>query len=51
MGRPKKKEKDKKIKISITIDRIFYTLIKKDNLNPSRFIDKLIKEYYGYKNL
>jgi len=51
MGRPKKEESEKKIKIGITIDRKLYNLIKKDNLKPSRIIEKLVKDYYGNKNL
>jgi hypothetical protein len=51
MGRPKKEEQDKKIKIGITIDRQLYGLIKKDNLKPSRIIENLVREYYGNKGL
>jgi hypothetical protein len=51
MGRPKKNKNDKKIKIGITIDRELYSLIKKDNLMPSRIIEKLVREYYENKNL
>ena len=51
MGRPKKNENDKQIKIGITIDRELYRLIKKDKLIPSRIIEKLVREYYGDKNL
>ena len=51
MGRPKKEEKDKKIKIGITIDRELYNQIKKDKIMPSRIIEKLIKEYYENKKL
>lgn len=51
MGRPKKEENDKKIKIGITIDRELYSLIKKDNLKPSRIIENLVREYYGNKDL
>jgi hypothetical protein len=51
MGRPKKEENDKKIKIGITIDRELYNLIKLDNSKPSRIIEKLVREYYGNKNL
>jgi len=51
MGRPKKLNEDKKIKVSISIDRILYLKIKKDNVMPSRIIEKLVKEYYGNKNL
>lgn len=51
MGRPKKEEKDKKIKIGITLDRRLFLLIKKDNLKPSRIIEKLVRDYYGNKDL
>jgi hypothetical protein len=51
MGRPKKEENDKKIKIGITINRELYNLIKKDNLKPSRIIEILVRDYYGNKNL
>ena len=44
MGRPKKNENDKKIKIGITIDRELYNQIKKDKLMPSRIIEKLVKD-------
>jgi hypothetical protein len=51
MGRPKKNDIDKKIKIGITIDRNLYKLIKRDKLMPSRIIEKLVREYYGNKTL
>ena len=51
MGRPKKEEKDKKIKVSISLDRNLYEKIKDDNVKPSRIIEKLVREYYGNKNL
>ena len=51
MGRPKKEEKDKKIKVSISLDRNLYVKIKDDNVKPSRIIEKLVREYYGNKNL
>jgi hypothetical protein len=51
MGRPKKNDNDKKIKIGITIDRELYKLIKNDKLMPSRIIEKLVREYYGKKSL
>ena len=47
MGRPKKEEKDKKIKVSISLDRNLYEKIKDDNVKPSRIIEKLVREYYG----
>lgn len=51
MGRPKKTEREKKIKVSISLDRILYMKIISDKLKPSRIIEKLVKDYYGNKNL
>lgn len=51
MGRPKKDTDDKKIKVSISLDRELYIKIKSDNFKPSRIIEKLVKEYYGNENL
>ena len=47
MGRPKKDTNDKKIKLSISLDRELYNKIKSDNFKPSRIIERLIREYYG----
>ena len=46
MGRPKKRADEKKIKVSVSLDRNLYNKIKLDNLKPSRIIEKLIREYY-----
>jgi post-segregation antitoxin (ccd killing protein) len=51
MGRPKKLEEEKKIKIGITVDRDLYNQLKKEKIVPSRLFDKLLKEYYAKKNL
>jgi len=51
MGRPKKLTEEKKVKVSISLDRKLYYKIKSDNLMPSRIIEKLVEEYYGNKNL
>lgn len=51
MGRKKKNEIDKKIKVSVSLDRNLYLKIKKDELKPSRIIEKLVRDYYGNKNL
>jgi post-segregation antitoxin (ccd killing protein) len=51
MGRPKKEEINKKVKIGITIDRDLYKRIKDDKLKPSRIIEKLVRDYYGNKDL
>ena len=51
MGRNKKEEQDKKVKVSISLDRGIYQLIKDDKIMPSRIIEKLLREYYGNKNM
>ena len=51
MGRPKKEEKDKKIKVGICLDRFLYTELMKDGGKVSRIIEKIIREYCGNKNL
>lgn len=48
MGRPKKKIEEKKVKVSISLDRKLFNKIKIDNFKPSHIIEKLIREYYGY---
>ena len=51
MGRPKKTTDEKKIKVSISLDKKLYDKIKLDNFKPSRIIEKLVKGYYGNKDL
>jgi hypothetical protein len=51
MGRPAKKEEDKKIKIGISLDRQLYNLIMKDGGKVSRIIEKIIKTHCGKKSL
>ena len=51
MGRPKKTIEEKKIKLSISLDKDLYKKIKMDNLKPSRIIEKLVREYYGNKSM
>jgi hypothetical protein len=46
MGRPKKEDKDKKVKYGISIDRYLFEKIKKENMSVSKFIQNLVKEYY-----
>jgi hypothetical protein len=45
-GRPNKEEKDKKVKYGISIDRIFFDKMKNEEISISKFIQRLIKEYY-----
>jgi hypothetical protein len=51
MGRPKIKEENKKLKFGISLDPKLYTQIKKDGFKVSTLIEKLVREYYGKKNL
>ena len=51
MGRPNKDEKDKKIKYGISIDRYLFDKMKNEGISVSKFIQKLVKEYYEKKSL
>jgi hypothetical protein len=51
MGRPSKKEEEKKIKIGISLDRNLYNLIMKDGGKVSRIIENIMKQHCGNKNL
>ena len=51
MGRPKKNEEDKKIKIGISLDRRLYNLIMENGGKVSRIIEKIIRDKYEDKNL
>lgn len=48
-GRPKKDEKDKKVKYGISIDRYLFDKMKNEEVSVSKFIQNLIKEYYETK--
>lgn len=41
-----KKEDEKKIKISISIDRVLNHRMENDMINKSKLIDNLLKKYY-----
>ena len=45
-GKPYKEEKDKKIKYGISIDRYLFDKMKNEGISISKFIQKLVKEYY-----
>jgi hypothetical protein len=51
IGRPLKEEQDKKIKYGISIDRYLFDKMKNEEISVSKFIQKLVKEYYDGKNL
>jgi hypothetical protein len=46
IGRPKKDEKDKKVKYGISIDRYLFDKMKNEELSISKFVQNLVKEYY-----
>ena len=48
-GKPYKDEKDKKVKYGISIDRHLFEKMKKEEVSISKFIQKLVKEYYDGK--
>lgn len=50
-GRPKKEEKDKKVKYGISIDRYLFDKMKNEEVSVSNFIQNLIKEYYEKKEI
>jgi len=51
MGRPKKEKKDCKIKFGISIDRDLFDKMVKEKTKKSSLINKLLREYYGKKNM
>jgi hypothetical protein len=46
-----KKEKEKKVKISITLNPEINSRMEKELTNKSRLIEKLLTEHYGKKNM
>jgi len=50
-GRPKKEEKDKKVKYGISINRYLFDKIKNEEVSVSKFIQNIVKEYYEKKSL
>lgn len=51
LGRPSKKESEKKVKYGISIDKFLFDKMKKENGSISKFIQKLVKEYYEKKEI
>jgi hypothetical protein len=45
-GKPYKDDKDKKVKYGISIDRHLFDKMKNEEVSISKFIQKLVKEYY-----
>lgn len=49
--RPKLKEDDKRVKISITLNKKLNQKLDMDIINKSKLIEKLLIDYYGGKDL
>jgi len=49
--KPKKKEEEKKVKFAISLNPEIFKQMEIEMINKSRLIEKLLKEYYGNKNL
>jgi hypothetical protein len=49
--RPKLKENEKRVKISITLSQEINKRLEKDIVNKSKLIEKLLSNYYGDKNM
>jgi hypothetical protein len=51
MGRKLKLEKDKKVKFGISLDRDLFDRMVKEKIKKSTLLNKLLKEYYGNKDM
>jgi hypothetical protein len=51
MARPTKLEQDRKVKFGISLDPKIFNQMVKDKIKKSTLIEKLLKEYYGNKDL
>lgn len=49
--KPRKKEEQKKVKISITLNPEINKKLEDELINKSRLIEKLLIEYYGRKDM
>lgn len=47
----RKKEEDKKIKFTISLNPIIFRKMESELINKSRLIEKLLMEYYGKKKM
>lgn len=47
MGRKTKKEEDKKVKFTISIDPKLYSIMCEKKIKKSRLIENLLKNHYG----
>ena len=46
IGRPKKQDKDKKVKYGISIDKYLFDKMKNEEISISKFIQNLVKKHY-----
>lgn len=51
MGRKKKNKNELRIKFGISIDPILFKQLSTEKINKSKFIEKIIKEYYDKKSV
>lgn len=51
IGRPNKNDEDKKVKYGISINRYLFDKMKNEEVSISKFIQKLVKEYYDGKSM
>ena len=51
MSRPTKLKEDRKVKFGISLDRDLFDRMVKEKIKKSTLLNKLLKEYYGNKNM
>ena len=51
MARPAKLEKDRKVKFGISLDRDLFNRMVKEKIKKSTLLNKLLREYYGNKDM
>ena len=51
MARPTKLEKDRKVKFGISLDRDLFDRMIKEKIKKSTLLNRLLREYYGKKDL
>lgn len=51
MGRKLKLEEERKVKFGISLDRDLFDRMVKEKVKKSTLLNKLLKEYYGNKDM
>jgi hypothetical protein len=51
MARPTKLEEERKIKFGISLDRDLFDRMVKEKIKKSTLLNKLLREYYGNKDM